>query len=77
MKPDHAFWEQQSPAQAAQVERLVGDKWVAIPLSPGLSKVCDLDNLLEQLSPSDQQAEGSKVVGGDVPGATYSKGSLN
>ena len=63
MKPDHAFWEQQSPAQAAQVERLVGDKWVAIPLSSGLSKVCDLDNLLEQLSPSDQQAEGSKVVG--------------
>src|SRR5689334_9030686 len=27
MKPDHAFWEQQSPARAAQVERLVGDKW--------------------------------------------------
>ncbi len=63
MKPDHAFWEQESPAQAAQVERVVGDKWVEIPLSSGLSKVCDLDNLLKQLSPSDKQAEGSKVVG--------------
>jgi hypothetical protein len=63
MKPDHAFWEQQSRAQAARVERLVGDRWVAIPLSSGLSKVCDLDHLLERLSPSDQQAARSTVVG--------------
>lgn len=64
MKPDHAFWEQQSPAQAAQVEALVGDKWVSIPLSSGLSKVCDLDNLLAKLTPSsDKQTRGTKVIG--------------
>jgi hypothetical protein len=63
MKPDHAFWREQSPTRAAQVERVVGDKWVAIPMSSGLNKVCDLDNLLQQLSPSDQQAAGSTVVG--------------
>ena len=64
MKPDHAFWEQQAPAQAAQVEKLVGDKWVSIPLSSGLSKVCDLDNLLNKLTPSnDKQARKTKVIG--------------
>jgi hypothetical protein len=64
MKPDHAFWEQQAKAQAAQIEKLVGDKWVSIPLSSGLSKVCDLDNLLKKLTPSsDKQTRGTKVVG--------------
>ncbi len=64
MKPDHAFWEQQAKAQAAQIEKLVGDKWVSIPLSSGLSKVCDLDNLLKKLTPSSgKQTQGTKVIG--------------
>jgi hypothetical protein len=71
MKPDHAFWEHQVPEQAAQIEQLVGDKWVSIPLSSGLSKVCDLDNLLAKLTPSsDQQARDTKVVGETQVGGT-------
>jgi hypothetical protein len=71
MKPDDAFWEQEAPGQAAQVEQLVGDKWVSIPLSSGLSKVCDLDNLLSKLTPTSQkQAKGTKVVGTTQVGGT-------
>jgi hypothetical protein len=71
MKPDHAFWEQQAPAQAAQVEQLVGDKWVSIPMSSGLSEVCDLDNLLTKLTPSsDKQAQDTKVIGTTQVGGT-------
>jgi hypothetical protein len=71
MKPDHAFWEQQAPAQAAQVEQLVGDKWVSIPLSSGLSEVCDLDNLLTKLTPSsDKEAQDTKVIGTTQVGGT-------
>jgi hypothetical protein len=71
MKPDHAFWEQQAPAQAAQVEQLVGDKWVSIPLSSGLSEVCDLDNLLTKLTPSsDKGAQDTKVIGTTQVGGT-------
>jgi hypothetical protein len=71
MKPDHAFWEQQAPAQAAQVEQLVGDKWVSIPLSSGLSEVCDLDNLLTKLTPSsDKEAQDTKVIGSTQVGGT-------
>jgi hypothetical protein len=71
MKPDHAFWEQQAKAQAAQIEKLVGDKWVSIPLSSGLSKVCDLDNLLKKLTPSsDKQTRGTKVIGKTQVGGT-------
>jgi hypothetical protein len=64
MKPDHAFWEATAPGQAAQVEKIVGDKWVSIPLSSGLSKVCDLDNLLQKLTPpTAQESAASKVIG--------------
>ncbi|WP_151083756.1 hypothetical protein [Nocardioides cynanchi] len=71
MKPDHAFWEQQGAAQAAQIEKIVGDKWVSIPLSSGLSKVCDLDNLLSKLTPgNDTQTRSSTVVGTSEVGGT-------
>ena len=71
MRPDHAFWKQQTPTQAARIEQLVGDKWVSIPLSSGLSKVCDLDNLLSKLTPtSDQQAQDTKVIGTTQVGGT-------
>jgi hypothetical protein len=71
MKPDHAFWEQQAPGQAARVERLVGDKWVSIPLSSGLSKVCDLGNLLDKLTTSnDKQTRSTKVIGTSTVGGT-------
>jgi hypothetical protein len=71
MKPDHAFWEEQAKAQAARIEQLVGDKWVPIPLSSGLSKVCDLDNLLKKLTPSsDKQTQGTRVIGQAQVGGT-------
>ena len=71
MKPDHAFWEQQAAGQAAQIEQLVGDKWVSIPLSSGLSKVCDLDNLLSRLTPTDdKQTQSTEVIGTAEVGGT-------
>jgi hypothetical protein len=47
MKPDDAFWEQQSPDQADVIKQAIGDKWVSVPSSSGLSKACDLDALFE------------------------------
>jgi hypothetical protein len=71
MKPDDAFWEQEAPGQAGQIEQLVGDKWVSIPLSSGLSRVCDLDNLLSKLTPTSQkQAKDTQVVGTTQVGGT-------
>ena len=50
MKPDKAFWEAQAPAQAPQIEALVGDKWVVIPSNTGLNELCDLDGLLKSFN---------------------------
>jgi hypothetical protein len=47
MKPDKAFWESQAPGQAAQIEAVVGDKWVVIPSTSGLDAACDLSKLLD------------------------------
>jgi hypothetical protein len=46
MKPDKSFWESQAPGQAAQIEAVVGDKWVVIPSASGLDAACDLNQLL-------------------------------
>jgi hypothetical protein len=48
MKPDKSFWEKQAPAQATQIEAVVGDKWVLIPSSSGLDQACDLSKLLSK-----------------------------
>lgn len=53
MKPDKAFWEAQAPGQAAQIEALVGDKWVVIPSNTGLQELCDLDGLLKSFNDND------------------------
>ena len=50
MKPDKAFWESQAPGQAAQIEAVVGDKWVVIPSASGLDSACDLNQLLDGIS---------------------------
>lgn len=47
MKPDKSFWESQAPGQAAQIEAVVGDKWVVIPSASGLDAACDLNQLLD------------------------------
>lgn len=47
MKPDKSFWESQAPGQAAQIEAVVGDKWVVIPSASGLDAACDLSQLLD------------------------------
>jgi hypothetical protein len=66
MKPDHAFWAAQAGARAGQIERLVGDKWVAIPSSSGLTDVCDLDAFLDKIKdPGQDQAASVTVVGTD------------
>jgi hypothetical protein len=53
MKPDKAFWESQAPGQAAQIEAVVGDKWVVIPSASGLDAACDLNQLLDGIDKPD------------------------
>ena len=66
MKPDHAFWTMQAGGQAAQIEGLVGDKWVAIPAESGLSSVCDLDSFLAKIKdPGNGKESSATVVGTD------------
>jgi hypothetical protein len=48
IKPDKAFWEDQAPASAAQIEAVVGDKWVVIPSASQLDAACDLNRLLDE-----------------------------
>jgi hypothetical protein len=57
MKPDDAFWEAQAPGQAAQIEAVVGDKWVVIPSGSGLDAMCDLDGLLKNFNEDDPSNE--------------------
>ncbi len=67
MKPDHAFWAKQAGGQAAKIERLVGDKWVAIPSTSGLTSVCDLDNFLDKLKdPGQDKTSSATVIGTDT-----------
>ena len=71
MKPDHEFWTMQAGGQAAQIEGLVGDKWVAIPAQSGLSSVCDLDRFLAKIKdPGNGKASSATVVGTDPSPAT-------
>lgn len=53
MKPDKSFWESQAPGQAAQIEAVVGDKWVVIPNGNGLDAACDLSKLLDGIDKPD------------------------
>jgi hypothetical protein len=52
MKPDKSFWESQAPGQAAQIEAVVGDKWVVIPSGSGLDSACDLSKMLDGIGSS-------------------------
>ncbi len=64
MKPDHAFWSMQAGGEASKIERLVGDKWVAIPAGSGLTSVCDLDNFLDKIKdPGNDKQPPATVVG--------------
>ena len=64
MKPDHAFWSKQAGAQAPQIEKIVGDKWVAIPSGSDLTSVCDLDSFLRKLqNPRNGKASTATVLG--------------
>ena len=66
MKPDHEFWTMQAGRQAAQIEGLVGDKWVAIPADSNLSSVCDLDSFLDKIKhPGNDKRSSASVVGTD------------
>ncbi len=66
MKPDHDFWATQAGGKAARIEKMVGDKWVAIPSGSGLAGVCDLDSFLEKLQdPPKNEATTTTVVGTD------------
>jgi hypothetical protein len=69
MKPDKSFWESQAPGQAAQIEAVVGDKWVVIPSASGLDAACDLNQLLDGVGkpssdPSDATTASSDSVDG-------------
>ena len=64
MKPDHAFWSKQAGPQAAQIEKVVGDKWVAIPASSGLTSVCDLNGFLDKIKDPGKGKEASATVVG-------------
>jgi len=67
MKPDHAFWSQQAGGQAAKIEKLVGDKWVAIPAGSGLTSVCDLDSFLDKVKDRGPgKTSSSTVIGTDT-----------
>jgi hypothetical protein len=60
LKPDPAYWEAEVPDRAARVERVVGNKWVAVPKgSEGPAAYCDLDRLLSLL---DGSAPGSPTA---------------
>ena len=64
MKPDDAFWKAQAGPQAAQIEQLVGSKWVVMPSSvSSLSSLCDLDNLLSKLDDSSKSGSNGTVKG--------------
>ena len=50
--------------QAAQIEKVVGDKWVAIPASSGLTSVCDLNSFLDKIKePGKGKQPSATVVG--------------
>jgi len=74
MKPDKSFWESQAPGQAAQIEAVVGDKWVVIPSGSGLDSACDLTKMLDGIgsnpgsNPSDAPtaATADSVAGQDA-----------
>jgi hypothetical protein len=63
MKADTQFWTTTAGIPEAQVEQLIGDKWVVLPESAGFSEVCDLDSLLEDLGQDD---DGKKVDVGET-----------
>lgn len=70
MKPDKSFWESQAPSQAAQIESLVGDKWVVIPSGSGLDSACDLNHLLDGIDnpTSDPSSAPSTATSDSVDG---------
>ncbi len=56
LKGDEALWEAVlgSPAPAARVTKLLGDKWALLPADgEGLSSFCDLDTLLDEFDSFD------------------------
>ncbi len=64
-RPDEAFWKAQGGAQADQLIKLIGDKWVLQPEGEGgLGEVCDLDSLFEDAV--DEKDDDSTYEKGDV-----------
>jgi hypothetical protein len=69
MKPDRSFWESQAPSQAAQIEAVVGDKWVVIPSASGLDAACDLNQLLDGVDkPSSDPSNATTTSSDSVDG---------
>jgi hypothetical protein len=68
MKPDKAFWESTTPGTAAQIETVVGDKWVLVPSASGFGKLCDLDQLLQGLGENDPTGKPTAAAADSVDG---------
>ncbi|WP_028654544.1 hypothetical protein [Nocardioides sp. J54] len=63
-KADDAFWQSQGGDQASVITGLIGDKWTTDSTDPeGFAELCDLDELLSELSSDDVAGDGSKVTG--------------
>ena len=69
-RPDEAFWEASTgdPAVAQTIVEAVGEKWVEVPAEQdSLGQVCDLDQILSQLTESsnnDPEKDGTDEVDG-------------
>jgi len=62
MKADTRFWATSTGLPAAQVQQVIGDKYVALPPSQNeFDDVCDLDSLLDEMG--DSKGVRSKVAG--------------
>lgn len=62
MKADDAFWKKEAGAQASAVEQAVGDKWVVLGSTSGLSDLCDLDSLLKGVDTTGAGKDGKDAV---------------
>ena len=68
-KPDEAFWRATAGENAEQILTIVGDRWVVVPdRDSAFNDFCDLDELIDEVTGSDDEATFTKGDTEDVDG---------
>lgn len=63
MKPDAAFWRTYAGESAPKLREIVGNRWVVLPGDDrGLREMCDLDKVLSEAGPADDDPK-AEVLG--------------